>query len=348
MTWRSAAVMSMTPPGIDLDRLRTRLAAPLRCASEDLAVSIIDGGRSNLTYRITDGNRAWVLRRPPLGHVLPTAHDMAREYRVMSALARAGVPVPGTVLYEADVSVIGAPFFVMEYVDGLVVRSDADADGLTESEAARAADDLVDQLAALHEVGPEPAGLARLGRPDGFLERQVHRWLRQWHDSGGTARSLPLDQLAERLATRLPRPQRAAIVHGDYRLDNAILTAHDRGRIAAIIDWEMATLGDPLADLGLLLTYWSPVSARVTGDGHPVSAHPGFPGAGRLVDRYRERTGLRLDDISWYLAFGHYKLAVIAQTIHARYLQGRTVGPRFETAGQAVPDLIERAAELLR
>jgi len=299
MTWRSAAVMSMTPPGIDLDRLRTRLAAPLRCASEDLAVSIIDGGRSNLTYRITDGNRAWVLRRPPLGHVLPTAHDMAREYRVMSALARAGVPVPGTVLYEADVSVIGAPFFVMEYVDGLVVRSDADAHGLTESEAARAADDLVDQL-------------------------------------------------AERLATRLPRPQRAAIVHGDYRLDNVILTAHDRGRIAAIIDWEMATLGDPLADLGLLLTYWSPVSARVTGDGHPVSAHPGFPGAGRLVDRYRERTGLRLDDISWYLAFGHYKLAVIAQTIHARYLQGRTVGPRFETAGQAVPDLIERAAELLR
>jgi aminoglycoside phosphotransferase (APT) family kinase protein len=334
-------------PGIDLDRLRTRLAAPLGCPPDALTVSLIAGGRSNLTYRLTDGQRGWVLRRPPLGHVLATAHDMSREYRVMSALGPVGIPVPRTILYEDDPCVIGAPFFVMEFVGGPVIRTEADARTLAPADAARAADDLVDRLAALHAVDPESAGLAQLGRPDGFLLRQIRRWRQQWHDSDGAARRLPLDGLADRLADRVPRSAPASVVHGDYRLDNTILAADDPGRVAAIIDWEMATLGDPLADLGLLLTYWSPVSARVTGSGHAVSANPGFPGADRLVARYHERTARGVDDIAWYEAFGHFKLAVIAQTIEARYRQGLTVGAEFETAGQAVPDLIERAGRLI-
>jgi aminoglycoside phosphotransferase (APT) family kinase protein len=330
-------------PGIDLHRLRARLAAPLDCAPADLQVSIIEGGRSNLTYRLTDGSRAWVLRRPPLGHVLATAHDMAREFRVLSALGPAGVPVPEAVLYEDDASIIGAPFFVMGYVDGLVVHSDADARALAPADAARAADDLVDRLVALHSVPPESAGLADLGRPDGFLERQIRRWRRQWHDSGGADTGVPVDALADRLAACVPASRRAAVVHGDYRLDNTILAAADPGRVAAIVDWEMATLGDPLADLGMLLTYWSPLSALVTGAGHPVSANPGFPAAEHLLARYGAPSG----DIDWYVAFGHYKLAVIAQTIAARHRQGLTVGARFDTAGQAIPDLVDAALRQL-
>jgi aminoglycoside phosphotransferase (APT) family kinase protein len=341
------ARVTSAPPGVDLDRLRARLAGPLYCAPDDLDVTIIEGGRSNLTYRLTADARAWVLRRPPLGHVLATAHDMAREYRVMSALGPAGVPVPRTVLYEPDASTIGAPFFVMDFVDGPVVHSDADACALSPADAARAADDLIDQLAALHDVDPAPAGLGDFGRPAGFLQRQVHRWQRQWHGSGGADTGLPLDRLAEQLTARAPRSQRAAVVHGDYRLDNTVLAARDHGRIAAIVDWEMATLGDPLADLGLLATYWSPLSAPVTGAGHPVSANPGFPGIGHLLARYERSTGQCLDDIGWYTAFGHYKLAVIAQTIDARYRQGLTVGAQFQTAGRAIPDLVAEAGHLL-
>jgi aminoglycoside phosphotransferase (APT) family kinase protein len=336
-----------TPPGIDLDRLRGRLAGPLGCRADELTAQVIDGGRSNLTYVLTDGRRRWVLRRPPLGHVLATAHDMTREYRVMSALAPAGIPVPRTVLLENDTGVIGAPFFVMEFVDGLVIRSDADARGLSPESAARAADDLVDQLVALHSVEPAAAGLATLGRPEGFLQRQVQRWQRQWDSSGGEDTGHPLGRLAGELRACLPGQARAAIVHGDYRLDNTILAASDHGRIAAIIDWEMATLGDPLADLGLLLTYWSALSAPVTGSGHPVSAHEGFPASGYLIDRYQNRSGATVEDIAWYIAFGHFKLAVIAQTIHARYLKGLTVGAQFDSAGLAIPDLIEHARGLL-
>jgi aminoglycoside phosphotransferase (APT) family kinase protein len=272
--------------------LRARLTGPLDCAPSEITAEVIDGGRSNLTYRLTAGSRRWVLRRPPLGHVLATAHDMTREYRVMSALAPAGVRVPMTVLFEDDTSVIGAPFFVMEFVDGPVIRSDADAGRLSPGDAARAADDVVDQLAALHGVAPGAVGLESLGRPDGFLRRQIDRWQRQWDASGGDDTGLPLERLADRLRDRIPSQQRSAVVHGDYRLDNTILDASDHGRVAAIIDWEMATLGDPLADLGLLLTYWSPLSAAVTGgSGHPASANPGFPASDHLISRYERASG---------------------------------------------------------
>jgi aminoglycoside phosphotransferase (APT) family kinase protein len=335
------------PAGLDLPALRARLAGPLGGRAAGLTARLIDGGRSNLTYLLTDGERRWVLRRPPLGHVLATAHDMSREYRVLSALARAGLPVPRTLLSETDASVIGAPFFVMEYVPGPVIRTAADARALPPADAARAAGDLVDQLVALHRVDPAAVGLADLGRPDGFLARQIRRWQRQWDDSGGAATGLPLAELAGALRDRLPRSPAAAVVHGDYRLDNTILAAADPGRVAAIVDWEMATLGDPLADLGLLLTYWDPVSAPVTGTEHAVSANPGFPGAAAVLARYADGSGRDVSGIAWYGAFGRFKLAVIAQTIQARYARGLTVGARFDSAAGAIPVLIDQGRDLL-
>jgi aminoglycoside phosphotransferase (APT) family kinase protein len=332
---------------LDLVALAPLLAGPLDVAPAELTARLIDGGRSNLTYLLTDGHRRWVLRRPPLGHVLATAHDMTREYTVMSALAPAGIPVPAMLAFEPDPAVIGAPFFVMEFVDGPVIRDAADARALSPADAARAADSLIDQLVALHQVDPAAVGLAGLGRPDGFLARQLGRWQRQWDDSGGPATGLPLPELAAALRARLPAGGTAAIVHGDYRLDNTILAADDPGRVAAIVDWEMATLGDPLADLGLLLTYWDPASAPVTGTEHAVSANPGFPAPGHLIDRYATGSGRPPPDLAWYVAFGHFKLAVIAQTIQARYARGLTVGARFDSAATAIPVLIGQARALL-
>jgi aminoglycoside phosphotransferase (APT) family kinase protein len=330
-------------PWIDLPALRARLAGPLDCAPGDLDLRLIEGGRSNLTYLLAADSRHWVLRRPPLGHVLATAHDMDREYRVMSALQATDVPVPRMILAEQDPTIIGAAFFVMEFIDGPVIRNSTDAGGLDPSDAARLGDDLVDHLAHLHAVDYAAAGLGDLGRPAGFMSRQIRRWLQQWHDSANTEDTAPVAQLAAALAAAVPARSGAGLVHGDYRLDNTILATTDPGRIAAIIDWEMATLGDPLADLGLLLTYWSPLSARVTGTAHAVSANPGFPTAGGLAERYALRSGTDLDDLAFYVAFGHYKLAVIAQTIHARYRKGLTLGPEFHSAGEAVPDLVEAA-----
>ena len=289
-----------------------------------------------------------MLRGPRSGMSSRPPHDMAREYRVMSALGTAGLPVPGMVLFEPDASVIGAPFFVMEFVNGLVIRGPDDARRLTARDAARAADDLVNQLVALHGVPPAAAGLGTLGRPEGYLHRQIGRWQQQWDASSGAGTGLPLTELADALRARMPGASPAAIVHGDYRLDNTILAASDPGRVAAIIDWEMATLGDPLADLGLLLTYWDPRSAPVTGAGHAVTANAGFPATDHLIGRYQDGSGRTADGIAWYVAFGNFKLAVIAQTIQARYAQGLTIGPRFGSAGQAVPALIEHARQLLR
>ena len=287
----------------------------------------------------------WVLRRPPLGHVLATAHDMAREFRVISALATTPVPVPATVTLCEDPSVIGAPFYVMERVDGAVLRRTADTAGLTDQQRAGLAFDLVDTLADLHGLDPGALGLDGFGHPGGFLERQVRRWSEQLARS--RSRDLPgAQELAGALAASVPASQRATIVHGDYRLDN-VLVGPDQ-RIRAVLDWEMATLGDPLCDLGLLPVYAVPVGgvAGILSDG--MGPHNGFPPIDSLVQRYAGRSGLDVAHLSWYVALGYYKLAVICEGIHYRFAAGQTLGPGFERIGQMVPPLLTAGREALR
>ncbi|MEY9876690.1 aminoglycoside phosphotransferase (APT) family kinase protein [Streptacidiphilus sp. MAP12-33] len=328
-----------TPPGLDLDRLRAHLG------TGPLTAALISGGKSNLTYRLTDGNHRWVLRRPPLGHVLATAHDMAREHRVIAALATTPVPVPRVHLLCEDTEVIGAPFYLMDEVDGTVYRTAEDAAGLGPERARALSFRLIDVLADLHAVDPAAAGLAEFGRPDGYLERQVSRWHRQFEAS--RSRDIPgMEELQQRLRKGVPAPQRAAVVHGDYRLDNTI--AADDDTIAAVLDWEMATLGDPLADVGLMKVYWD-IAGNMPGNpvAGAVSPALGFPAMDELVERYAATTGLDLTPLPWYTAFAQYKLAIIAEGIHYRFTQGKTVGDGFAHLGAMVPPLVSLALDTL-
>jgi len=328
--------------GLDLARLTPYLESAVGLAGP-LRASLVTGGRSNLTYRLTDGRSRWVLRRPPVGHVLPTAHDMAREYRVISALHGTAVPVPAPVVLCRDHAVLGADFSVMEQVDGPVLRDAADTAGLAPESARRRALSLVETLAALHTT--DPSVLEGLGRPEGFTARQVARWAKQW--SLSATRELPeVAELVGRLERAVPPAQRVSVVHGDYRLDNVIFEPDGDG-IAAVIDWELSTLGDPLTDLGLLLVYWDPRTEDVTGTRHAVSANPGFPDREVLVRAYADASGLDLSPLDFYVAFGYLKLAVIAEGIHSRYLAGQTVGEGFERAGAAVPGLVEAGLAVL-
>ena len=309
-----------------------------------LHATLFEGGKSNLTYRITDGSHDWVLRRPPLGHVLATAHDMAREYRVMSALAPTPVPVPAMVTLCEDPGVIGAPFYVMEYVEGSILRRTIDTDKLDDRQRTALAHHLIDTLADLHEVDPAAVGLSDFGHPDGFLERQVRRWTQQLERS--RSRDVPgFDDLADRLAKQVPVSQRASIVHGDYRLDN-VLVGPDQ-QILAVLDWEMATLGDPLCDLGLLPVYAAPVPgvAGIVSDG--MGPHNGFPSVESLIRRYADRSGLDVSQLSWYTALGYYKLAVICEGIHFRFVKGQTVGPGFDQIGSIVEPLVSAGRRVL-
>src|SRR5580700_6079076 len=338
-------------------------------------IQLIAGGRSNLTYRLTvqgsgsgaaagagtgaEGTRLLVLRRPPLGHVLPTAHDMSREFRVLSALAGTRVPVAPLVASCTDVEVIGAPFYVMEYVPGVVLRTRNDTKDLTEAQAAELSRHLAEMLAAIHGVDVNQVGLGDLGRGAGYLRRQLYRWQRQWELSVTEERP-GYTQLVERLTAALPAEAegQTTLVHGDYRLDNALVMLNPRPRITAVVDWEMATLGDPLADLGLTLVYWtedgeegwltpagSPAGTRgVTAD---ATASPGFWTRAEFAAEYARLTGRDVSRIGYYVAFGYFKLAVVLEGIHARYQQGKTVGEGFEQEGFAVPLLIARAHQVL-
>jgi aminoglycoside phosphotransferase (APT) family kinase protein len=310
----------------------------------ELHAALIAGGKSNLTYRVTDGVHDWVVRRPPLGHVLATAHDMAREHRVMSALSATTVPVPEMVALCEDPAVMGVPFYVMQFVEGAVLRRTAQSADLSDDQRADIAHRLVDTLADLHAVDPATVGLSDFGHPAGFLERQVRRWTAQLERS--LTREVPgFPELATALAACVPQSQRASIVHGDYRLDN-VLIGQDQ-RIRAVLDWEMATLGDPLCDLGLLPVYATPAAgvAGVVSDG--MGPHNGFPSMDTLVERYAARTGLDVTPLPWYIALGYYKLAVICEGIHARHLAGQTVGPGFDRIGELVPPLVAAGSAAL-
>jgi aminoglycoside phosphotransferase (APT) family kinase protein len=327
------------PPGVsvpDLDEfLRRTLPGLLR---GPLSVGLLSGGRSNLTYLLSDGSGRWVLRRPPLGHVLATAHDMEREFRVLAALHPTQVPVPEP-LVIAGPEIIGAPFYVMEFTDGAILRDRGDLEAFG-ADAMTLADNLIEVLVRLHAVEPRDVGLEDLGRPDGYLERQLRRWDRQL--AASHSRDLPdLSRLKERLGERLPARQEAAIVHGDYRLDNVVIDPVDK-HVRGVLDWEMATLGDPLADLASTVVWWDGVS----GLDNPVAAVPGdvpgFPASNRLVERYGRSTSRDLSELPWYLGFAFYKVAAIFEGIHFRTQQGLTVGEGFERLGAMVPALVER------
>jgi aminoglycoside phosphotransferase (APT) family kinase protein len=279
-----------------------------------------------------------VLRRPPLGHVLATAHDMAREHRVISALAGSPVPVPAVVVACADPGVLGAPFYLMQRVEGDVVRTEQQLLAVPEPAREPLAHHLVDTLAALHAVDPAGVGLADFGRPEGFLDRQVRRWGQQLQAS--RSREVEgIDELHAALGAAVPTTQRDTIVHGDYRLDNLLIGPGQR--ITAVLDWEMATLGDPLTDVGLLLVYWGGRRGQGLGAvaGTPGSV-PGYPDGDALARRYAAAGGLDLSPLPWYVAFGFFKLAVVLEGIHYRYTQGQTVGAGFDTIGAVVPGLV--------
>lgn len=348
------------PPGLPVARLEDWLRSEVPgLLGGPLRARLISGGRSNLTYAITDGRNEWVVRRPPLGHVLETAHDMAREHRMLVALHPTQVPVPAPVALAANGSVgasdevLGASFYVMEHAVGEVLRS---RDSLAQvADPKGLAEDLMQVLARLHELDPAEVGLGELGRPEGYLRRQLDRWQRQ--ASASRVRDLPeLDRLAQRLAADVPTPQRASIVHGDYRLDNVVVARPDDGgsagatsgeRVSAVLDWEMATLGDPLTDVASAVIWWD----GMTGVPMPVAALPGdisgFPAHDLLLSSYAEAAGLDLSRLPWYVGFAYYKIAAIFEGIHYRAVQGLTVGDDFEAMGEAVPELLVRGHDAL-
>lgn len=309
-------------PGIDQAGVTAWFQGQVPGVAPPLRFEAIAGGRSNLTYRVRDAAGAtYVLRRPPLHGVLPSAHDMSREYRVISALAGTRVPVPATFGLCQDPAVSGAPFYVMAHVDGIVPRDETVvAASLDEPARATAADSLVDALVALHQVDPDQVGLGQLGRREGYMERQLARWKRQLEQS--QTRPLPtLDEVHRRLSAAVPtQVGPARIVHGDFRLDNLILSRD--GQVLAVLDWELCTLGDPLADVGLLLVYWAEPGDDTLPLGTAPTLMPGFPTRAALAQAYATRAGRDLSQLGYYLAFAYWKLAVILEGVVARNATG--------------------------
>jgi len=331
-------VTGQKTPGLDLVRLGPWFAEHVPSAGSDLHATLLTGGKSNLTYAVSDGALEWIVRRPPLGHVLATAHDMRREYIVMTALRDTAVPVPITHAMCEDDAVLGAPFYVMERVTGTPYRQAHELAALGGERTRTIANRVVDTLVALHEVDPASVGLDDFGRAEGYLVRQVKRWKRQMDAS--YTRDLPAaDELHARLAADVPTESAAGIVHGDYRLDNVLIDDDDRP--TAVLDWEMATLGDPLADLALMLIYGRLGAAGSGNDAvSDVTAAPGFLAEEEIIERYASGSGREMSRFGFYLGLAAYKLAAIIEGIHYRHLHGQTIGEGFATVGDATVPLL--------
>lgn len=326
---------------LPVEALRSWLADRLPGVAA-LTVEQFPGGHSNLTYLLRTPAGEWVLRRPPLGPVAAKAHDMGREARVLQAIHPYYPPAPAVVAVCDDPAVIGAPFFIMERRHGVVVRSGLPSAYRSLPDApGRISRALIDGLARLHAIDVHATGLVALGRPEGFLQRQVDGWTDRWYRALGEP--LPaMDPVITWLRAGKPASRAVAIVHNDYKLDNVMLDPADPGRLVAVLDWEMTTIGDPLADLGLTLTYWClPEARRVAG----MEGSQGWWDRDRMVARYTELTGLSVDGLPWYEVLGIFKLAVIIQQIYARYLTGQTRDPRFGAMGRMVLALTDAARQ---
>lgn len=335
-------------PGFEAASFRAWVAREMPDVVGDVRASLVAGGKSNLTYAVDVGTaHQWIVRRPPLGHVLATAHDMNREFRVMSALRKTSVPVPRTIGLCRDQAVLGATFYVMERCPGTPYRRAEELEALGERRTRIISERLVDTLVSLHAVRPSEVGLADFGRPKGYLSRQVVRWGEQLEAS--SSRDLPeARELHRRLSRRVPQEGSTAVVHGDFRLDNILVDTDDT--VTAVLDWEMATLGDPLSDLALMLTYHRLCGlpgavAEVVSD---ASAAPGFITEREALERYSKANALDLTDISFHMGLAAFKLAVILEGIHYRHASGHTVGAGFESVGSSVRPLLELGLQALK
>ncbi len=336
--------------GIDADGVGGWFAERVPVARPPLSYERIAGGHSNLTYRVTDAaGHEWALRRPPLGKTLSSAHDMAREHRVVAALGGTAVPVAPVVGLCEDEAVNGAPFYVMDFVRGPVLRgvSEAEASFPDEGDRREIGMRVADTLAAIHAVDPDAVGLGDLGRKEDYVARQLRRWYGQW-DKSKTRELAAIDRVHDRLAARIPAQEGASIVHGDYRLDNMILT--DSGGVAAVVDWELCTLGDPLADVGTLMAYWPERGEPALRLGEPANLAPGFPTREEIAARYSEASGRDLADLDFYTALGYWKLAIILEGVFARYAAGgygkAGAGDGFEAFARLVERLATAAEEI--
>jgi aminoglycoside phosphotransferase (APT) family kinase protein len=333
------------PEGIDRGGVEAWFEANVPEAEPPLSFDRISGGRSNMTFEVRDADgHAWALRRPPLGKRLGSAHDMGREYTAISALQDTPVPVPPAVGLCEDESVNGAPFYVMGFVEGPILRSAEEAKQFDDAERRAIGERVVDTLVAIHEIDPDEVGLGELGRKEAYVERQLKRWHGQWEKSK-TRDLAVVDDVHRRLSARVPEQGPATIVHGDYRLDNMILSPS--GEVAAVVDWELCTLGDPLADLGMLLVYWSQEGDEFMPLFAPATIAPGFPTRDDVRARYAERSGRDLSEIDYFVALGFWKLAIILEGVYARYASGQygKTDEGFEEFAKIVERLAEAAEE---
>lgn len=336
------------PRGIQADAVSQWIVDHVDGLEPPFTFALITGGHSNLTYSVDDAaGRRIVLRRPPLGAVLATAHDMGREHRIISALVPTDMPVPRTLALCDDESVNDAPFYLMDYVDGVVLATaQTVADSVPESQRDALGERVIEVLATLHSIDPDDVGLGKLGRKDGYIERQLKRWSIQWEKS--KTRELPAMETVHRLLEeRVPEQIGSAVVHGDYRLGNMLVTPDDAG-VAAVLDWELCTLGDPMADVGYLMNDWAPPGSEgVQLTGSPTSAG-GFPSRERMMERYAELTGRDTSLVPYYRAFQAWRLAAIGEGVLARYLKGVMAG-KGDTEGmkKSVETRAELALELL-
>jgi aminoglycoside phosphotransferase (APT) family kinase protein len=325
-------------PGMNRVALERFLHAEGIDVDGELTVEMISGGRSNLTYKVYDDTSTWVVRRPPTSGLTPSAHDMAREWAVTDALASTAVPVAETVAFDREGAVLGAPMTVVRFVPGRVVRTREDLRDLTDEQVADNAAELVRVLAELHAVDPAAVGLEKFGRPDGFVARQVATWARQWQTV--KTRELPdVDRLHRALEAAVPTRSAASIVHGDFRVDNTILDAQDVSSVAAVVDWEMSTLGDPLTDVALMCVYRQPVFDAVLGADAAWTSDR-YPSAADLVQQYAVRSGREVDNWGFYVALANFKLGVIGEGITHRALSGSDTGAGARNAAEATGEFI--------